>query len=182
MVFSSADNSESFRLTHHWFRDFAPTYSLMTDQITNLSVKNIMQVSICSFPHPHLPSHQHLCDMVESISSLALGHGGTQLPLGGNEWHLLCFKPCFLHMGYLGGLWGHEGMVVCSQSCFKLLLCPAQPFQDDSVSLEWLEINCKMRKFSFWQPLFLILFVQCHRQGRKEKGRERRSRILQLFI
>lgn len=66
----------------------------------------------------------------------------------------------------------------------KMLLsfCPGQPIQDDSVSLQWLEINCKIRKFSFWQPSFLVLSVQCHRQGRKETGRERRSHILQLFI
>lgn len=62
---------------------------------------------------------QCLCDTVVFLSSLALGHGGTQLPLGGNEWNLLClWKPRFLRMGCLGGLWGDEVMVVCSQSCF----------------------------------------------------------------
>lgn len=126
VIFSCADNSESFRLTEHWFRDFAPTHSLMIDQITNLCEKNIVQASTWPFHLPHLPSQQHLCEMVVFMSSLALGHGGTQLPLGGNEWHLLCLKPCFLHMG---GLWGHEVMVLCSQNCFQAfsLPCSALP-------------------------------------------------------
>lgn len=179
VIFSCADNSESFRLTEHWFRDFAPTHSLMIDQITNLCEKNIVQASTWPFHLPHLPSQQHLCEMVVFMSSLALGHGGTQLPLGGNEWHLLCLKPCFLHMG---GLWGHEVMVLCSQNCFQAFALPCSALPQWFSFFEWLEINSKIRKFSFWQVVILILSVQCHRQGRKEKGRERRSHILQLFI
>lgn len=53
---SDNSNLESFRLTGHRLRGFAPTHSLMTDQITNLYMKNITQASTQPFHHPHLPS------------------------------------------------------------------------------------------------------------------------------
>lgn len=115
---SDTSNLESFRCRDHWLRDFAPTYSLMTDQITHLRMKNIMQVSTRPFHHPHLLSQQWLCDTVVFISSLALGHGCIQIPPGGNGWHLLCLKPWFLRTGCLGELAGDEAMAVRSQSCF----------------------------------------------------------------
>ena len=114
---SDNSNLESFRLTDHWLENFAPTYSLMTDQITNC-MKNIMQASTRPFHHPHLLSQQWLCDTVVSTLSLALGHSCIQIPSGGNGWHLLCLKPRFLRTGCLGGLGGDEATAVCSQSCF----------------------------------------------------------------
>lgn len=115
---SDNSNLESCRLTDHWLGDFAPTYSWMTDQITNLCRKIIMQASTWHFLHPHLLSQQWLCDTVVSVSSLALSPGCIQIPLGGNGWHLLCLKRWFWRMGCLGGLGWDEVTVVGSQSCF----------------------------------------------------------------
>lgn len=57
---------------------------------------------------------QCLCVTLMFLWSLALGHGGTQLPLGGNEWNLLClWKPRFLRYGLFGRIvrrWSDGGM------------------------------------------------------------------------
>lgn len=65
------------------------------------------------------------------------------------------------HGFYVGAVWeGWEEMKrwwCAAKAASKLLPCPVQPFHSESVSLQWLEINCKIRKFFFWQPVFLIL-------------------------
>lgn len=111
-----SDNSNlgSFRITDHWLGDFVPTYSMTTDEVTNLFMENITQDSTQPFHHHHLPSQWRLCDAVVSVSSLALSHSCIQIPSGGYQGHLLCPKPQFLPMCCLGGLRGDEAMVVCS--------------------------------------------------------------------
>lgn len=171
MILSCADNSESFRLTDHCLRDFALTYSLMTDQITNLCVKNIMQASTWSFHHPHLPSAMSVwysCVLMIP-SSWSWWHSASF----GRKWmkFALPLKAKVSTYGLFGRIvrrWSDGGMQP------KLLLSFCSALLSPSMMTQFLcsgwKINCKIRTVSFWWLVFLILSVQCHRQGRKGKG------------
>lgn len=140
----------------------------------------------------HASFYMVISPLSSSFTALSVWYGCVQIvPSSWTWWHSTPFgrkgmtfallQAMFFTYGLFGRIvrtWSDGGV----QPKLLLSFFPAQPFQDDSVSLQWLEINCKIRKFSLWQPLFLVLFVQCHRQGRKEKGNERTSHIVQLFI
>lgn len=142
---------------------FSPAFSLMTDEVTNLHTKNMVRASARSFLHHHLLSQQwviQLCPCHPQLPVRAI------LRLLQEEINDICSASS--HGFYTRAAWeGWEQWGCAGRAPSNSFPCPVQPFHSESVSLQWLEINCKIRMFCFlMRAIYNFLSIQFHRRGK----------------